>query len=800
METKLGITTVRRLIADECVSEPAREFVSEMKFSNDFASVSEAIERTAEMVDVLDDERTFSLSGLTDTRQWLVTLRAAGTFIDIPELGALRHALKVAAGVSAFFAIEDNPYPYLGEMAAEMNDVREIVRIIDRVMTDNGVIKDNASPQLSDIRHRMSTIQNRISSAVRKVLSRAVADGIVDADTQPAIRDGRLVLPVAAMNKRRLSGIVHDESASGRTFFIEPAEVVELNNEQRELELEERREIVRILIETATYIRPHLPGLSTTFAILYQLDFIHAKALFAKKVGGTKPHIVDRSIVQWHDARHPILRLSLEARDRSVVPLNIDLTSDTARILVVSGPNAGGKSVALKTVGANQYMLQCGILPVMDANSRMGIFDRIFVDLGDDQSLEDDLSTYSSHLRNMKYILTHGTDRSMILIDEFGAGTEPQIGGAIAQALLAQFNDKGMWGVITTHYQNLKQFAQETPDIVNGSMVYDRQLMKPTFRLVMGTPGSSFAVEIALRTGLPKSIIEDAEKIVGSDYFNLDKYLLDINRDRRYWENKRADIKRREKHLEDVIARYEQNAESLRQQRRVIIEEAKTQADSIIARSNAAIERTIHEIRTGNAEKDEIRAIRQRLADERHDIASEDPKENKELRKAPRPKKQKLQTSSPKPQTLSVGDNVLLDNQGQPGEILDVIRDKAVVNFGLMKMTVPLSRLTATIRKPQTSNLKPQTATIEASRERQLSFKTEIDVRGMRADEAIQAVTYFIDDALQFNAGRIRILHGTGTGALRVAIRQYLATVPGVKSYHDEDVRFGGAGITVINL
>ena len=805
IEHKLGMDGVRLLLTEKCVSEPARCHVSDMKFITDFAQIKNELEQTAEMVSVLEGERNLSLSGLTDTREWLSRIRAAGTFIDVDDLAALRRCMNIAEQVRSFFDVPENPYPTLGQLAGEMTDVRPYVRIINNVLTDNGIIKDNASPELRDIRSRLSTIQGRMASAMRRVLSRAVADGIVETDTQPSVRDGRLVLPVAAMNKRRINGIVHDESATGKTYFIEPAEVVELGNEQRELIIEERREIVKILTQTANLLRPGLPELATTFEILYRFDFIRAKALFAIDTGGAKPVLKDYPLIEWHDARHPLLRLNLEARGRSVVPLDIDLTEKTARILVVSGPNAGGKSVTLKTVGINQYMIQCGVLPVMDAHSRAGIFDGIFVDLGDDQSIEDDLSTYSSHLRNMKFILSHGNNRSLVLIDEFGAGTEPQIGGAIAQALLTEFNDKGMWGVVTTHYRNLKQLAQETPGMINGSMVYDRQLMQPTFKLAVGSPGSSFAVEIALRTGLPKSIIDRAESIVGSDYFNLDKYLLDINRDRRYWENKRNEIKRRQKHLEDVISRYEENAENLRNQRRVILDEAKTEAERILDRSNAAIEQTIRDIRRAQADKEETRALRRKLAEERQKITAEEPEENKTLKKAPRPKSSKnKKTAEPIKEGLALGDNVLLDNQGQPGQIIEIGRDKATVMFGLMKMTVPIDRLSRTMRKPRTqpgagvSIVSRQTA--EASRMRQLDFKNEIDVRGMRADEAVQAVTYFIDDALQFNAGRVRILHGTGTGALRMVIRQYLSTVSGVSRYHDEDVRFGGAGITVVEL
>jgi len=793
---------VRRVIAENCISDMARERVDSMALTTEYDSISLELSLTDEMVSILAGDAPFNLGGLSDVRPWLDQLRIDGTFIDVNELNSLRRALRTVAEVRTFFAAVDCPWANLKSLVIEMVDVIPVIRLIDTILTPTGEVKDNASPTLRDIRSRLSTIGNRISSTIRRVLARAVAEGIIDSDTTPAVRDGRQVLPVAAMNKRRISGIVHDESATGKTFFIEPAEVVELNNEQRELEIDERREIVRILTEVARQIRPELPALSTTFEIMGRLDFVRAKAIFATRIGGSRPELVNRSIIQWHDARHPVLRMTLETHGRDVVPLDIDLTDQTARILVVSGPNAGGKSVALKTVGIIQYMTQCGILPPLDRRSRMGIFDGIFVDIGDDQSMEDDLSTYSSHLRNMKFVLAHANNRSLVLIDEFGGGTEPQIGGAIAQALLTRFNELELWGVVTTHYQNLKQLAEETPGLVNGSMIYDRNRMTPTFRLAIGHPGSSFAIEIARKTGLPEDIIHAAEDIVGSDYVNLDKYLLDITRDRRYWENKRADIHRREKHLENVIARYEENAESLRTQRRAIIEEAKKQADEIIARSNAAIERTIHEIRLAEADKEQTRALRSQLAAERETIARDTTEEPGALKRAPRSKKKKTQSTLPKTiETIAEGDSVLLDNQGNPGTVIEINRSKATVAFGTIKITVPLTRLSKTIRQASSGRKDASfvsAVTVEASRQRQLDFKAEIDVRGMRADEAIQAVTYFIDDALQFNAKRVRILHGTGTGALRIAIRNYLDTVPGVRSFHDEDVRFGGAGITVV--
>ncbi len=807
IEKKIGMDVVRRWLTEACLSPMGRERVESMEFKTDFDQIRSELGGVAEMQLVLEDERGFSLDGISDGRKHISALKVAGTFVDAPELHAIRRALKVSADTVAFFNTENENLPILTGTVNGMAEVTPVIKFIDRILDPTGAVKDNASPALADIRRRMSTIQNRISSAIRRIMSRAVSDGIIEADTKPAVRSGRVVIPVAAMNKRKITGIVHDESATGKTYFIEPGEVVELGNEQRELEIDERREIVRILIEAADYLRPSVPELLNTFEILGLLDFILAKAKFANTVGGQLPQLSREPIVRWHDARHPVLRMSLEKQNRPVVPLDIELEQPDRRILVVSGPNAGGKSVVLKTVGIIQYMAQSGILPPLDSRSVVGLFERLFVDIGDDQSIEDDLSTYSSHLKNMKYILSHANRRSLVLIDEFGSGTEPQIGGAIAQAILSEFNMMNLFGVITTHFQNLKQMAEDTPGLINGSMIYDRNQMKPTFKLSIGHPGSSFAVEIARKTGLPESIIAKAEEIVGSDYINLDKYLLDITRDRRYWENKRAEIRRKEKHLDDVIARYEENAENLRTQRRSILEEAKQHADEIIARSNSAIERTIHDIKKVQAEREATREARSKLAEERLEISASVPDENPLLAKAPKSKKKKNSgTGKPAPSAKSkpeVGDNVLLDGQGQPGKIVEINGNKAQVVFGLMKLNVALDRLEKTLRQPSTGAKAASFISSETSdnmRDKQLAFKSEIDVRGMRADEAIQAVTYFIDDAIQFNTRRVRILHGTGTGALRTAIRQYLDTVGGVSSFHDEDVRFGGAGITVVEL
>ena len=816
IEHKTGFDAVREHIAGLCSSSLGRDICAQMSFSANFATVRRTLRETAEMLAIISADNDFSIGGIHDKRAMLTALRVPGSFPAESELQGLRTSLGAMAEIASFFSKvrkEENdrittPYPELDTLARDLYAFPAVTAAIDRIIDRHGEIKDNASPELADIRRSMSACAGSINSTMRRVIANAVKEGYLEADVTPSVRDGRLVIPVAPMYKRKISGIVHDESASGKTFFIEPAELVEANNRLRELGIEERREIVRILTALADTIRPDIDALLDGFGLLGTFDFIHAKAKYANIVGGALPHLSDKPEIEWYHACHPVLKLSLERQGKEIVPLDITLSHEK-RILVISGPNAGGKSVTLKTVAIVQYMAQCGILPPMYDNSHLGVMDSIFIDIGDDQSIEDDLSTYSSHLRNMKFFLSHGDAATLVLIDEFGGGTEPQIGGAIAQAMLKQFNKRGMWGVITTHYHNLKQFAEETPGLVNGSMLYDRQRMEPMFRLAIGNPGSSFAIEIARKTGIPEEIIADAGEIVGSDYVNMDRYLLDIARDRRYWENKRSAIRQIEKHIDDILARYEEEIETLRGKRREIISEAKEQAQRILDESNSAIERTIREIRTSQAEKERTQEARRRLEADRRTLADKTEKaERHPLLERRTPKKKTRSENAQKAvaeQPLAVGDNVLLDGAGTVGTIAAISGKDATVIFGQMKTTVKLARLKRTIKKAQSGAVPGgvsyiSTQTAEANRERQLAFSNEIDVRGMRTDEAVQAVMYYIDDAIQFNAGRIRILHGTGTGALRQYIRRYLDTVDAVHRYHDEDVRFGGPGITVVEF
>ncbi len=824
IEDKIGFTAVRADVRKRCLCGLGEALCDEMAFSGDAREVTARLGHVDEMCRALHADEPFVMDSLSDSTPALKALGVEGNWLSAKEFMSLRSGLEMMESVSRYFRgpAEENgnaitlPYPGLTALTKELAAFPELVKKINTVIDQHGEVRDNASPALADIRRSLRSMAGSIASALRRVMRKAVEEGILEPDAAPSVRDGRQVIPVSPMYKRKISGIVHDESASGKTFYIEPAEVVEANNRLRELEIEEQREVVRILSELSASMRPYLPEMMQSYQILGRLDFIRAKALYALDRRCNMPNLSDAPEIDWYGAFHPVLREVLEKQGREIVKLNITL-SEGKRILVVSGPNAGGKSVVLKTVAIVQYMAQCGLVPPLESNSHVGVFDSLFMDIGDDQSIEDDLSTYSSHLRSMKVFLQKADNRSLALIDEFGGGTEPRIGGAIAEAILKKLAARGVWGIVTTHFQNLKELADNTPGLVNGSMLYDRQRMKPMFKLSVGTPGSSFAIEIARQTGLPEDVLADVEQIVGKGYLDMDRYLMDINRDKRYWENKRADIRAKEKKIDALLEKYENDALELRSKRRELIDEAKNQAKEIIAGTNAAIERTILEIRQSQAEKQATREARERLkAEQMHtvdanvsgnidiiDKALKAAGKNRKL-KGLKPGSDKSSRAAAPEIEIGPGTNVLLDGRGEPGQVISLEGKNALVAFGNLKTSVALSRLKPTMKKISSGTSDGSTfvsrATSEDDRSRQLNFSQEIDVRGMRAAEAVQAVTYFIDDAVRFNSDRVRILHGTGTGALRQYIREYLHAVHEVKNYHDEDVRFGGAGITVVEF
>ena len=836
-EQKIGFDQIRLLVRGKCLSPLGEERVDGMQFASVFREVEERLEQVAEFVRLLRAEDNFPAQYFFDVRPSLKRIRIEGMYLDEQELFDLRRSLETIRDIVRFLLREEeteaSPYPRLKRLAGDIDVFPDIITKINAILSPYGKMKDNASPELARIRRELSATMGSISRTLNNILRSAQSEGVVDKDVTPAMRDGRLVIPVAPALKRKIRGIVHDESASGKTVFIEPAEVVEANNRIRELESDERREITRILTEFSAGLRPSIPAVLLSYEFLAEIDFIRAKALFAEDIQALKPALENRQVIDWATAVHPLLQLSLARHGKKVVPLDIAL-DEQQRILIISGPNAGGKSVCLKTVGLLQYMLQCGLLIPLHESSRAGLFENIFIDIGDEQSIEDDLSTYSSHLTNMKVMMKHCNERSLILIDEFGGGTEPQIGGAIAEAVLKRFNQKRAFGVITTHYQNLKHFAEDNEGVVNGAMLYDRHLMQALFQLQIGNPGSSFAVEIARKIGLPEDVIADASAIVGSDYIHADKYLQDIVRDKRYWENKRQTIRQREKQMEETIERYQREVEELQKSRKEIITQAREEAERLVKEANARIENTIRTIKEAQAEKEKTRQARQELADFRQSIEEQEAAKAREqeeritrqmerLReKQERKKSRKDKDKAAQSDAQSLAERrareearrlaaivpdayVRMKGQNTVGQVLEVNGKNAIVAFGNLKTTVKTDLLEPSAPPRKDADLSTKstfvsTQTRDSMHEKKLHFKQDIDVRGMRGDEAIQAVTYFIDDALMVGVPRVRILHGTGTGILRTLIRQYLQTVPGVRHFADEHVQFGGAGITVVDL
>jgi DNA mismatch repair protein MutS2 len=800
-EQKIEFQKVRQLLSERCLSPLGREKVEEMGFLTSYDEIEPLLFHTEEFVRIREEEDSFPADHFYDMRPILRRIRIEGSWIDQNALFELRRSLQTINGIVAFLRRDEEKtpkYPYLLALAGEVLTFPEITKRIDGILDGFGQVKDHASPRLSEIRRELTSTVNGISRSLNAILRKAQAEGYVDKDVSPSMRDGRLVIPVNPSHKRKIKGIVHDESASGKTVFIEPSEVVEANNRIRELEADERREIIRILTDFTNWLRPFLPDLLESYEFLAKIDFIQAKAAFATLVGGIKPPINNTPQIDWVEAVHPLLYLALKKQNRKIVPLDITLEGDN-RILVISGPNAGGKSVCLKTVGLLQYMVQCGLLIPLKENSKVGVFNDIFIDIGDEQSIENDLSTYSSHLLNMKFFEKHCNGKSLLLIDEFGSGTEPRIGAAIAEALLDRFNRQQSFGVITTHYQNLKHFANENRGVVNGAMLYDRHEMQPLFRLAIGNPGSSFAVEIARKTGIPEEVIAHASEIVGKDYIDMDKYLQDISRDKRYWERKRDEIRRERKRLEEITSKYETDLEAINKQKKEILAQAREQAERLLAESNARIENTIREIREAGAEKEKTKQIRKSLQEFKEKIEPTDIAEtNKRKKQNPRHKVNNDDVSK-QVKPLAAGDTVRLIGQNSPGEIMEVSGKKAVVAFGMIKSTVDLTKLER-VSANQIKKEAKSSNTRDLLHERKLNFKQDIDVRGMRGDEALQAVMYFVDDAIQLGVQRVRILHGTGTGALRQVIREYLGSVNGVARFQDEHVQFGGTGITVVDL
>lgn len=840
-EHKVGFDDIRTLICGFCQSELGKERVADLHMLTEISAIRQRLTEAQELETILEEMVELPEMAFYDLRPAIQRIRLEGTHIEEEDLSKLKKSLDTLHSwlkiIRATKEDEDTPiYPALNQLSMGVFTFLAVAATIDKTLDRYGKIKDEASPELARIRSELRASEGSVNRTLHGILKEVKNEGLVPQDVTPTFREGRLVIPVSPSLKRRLRGIVHDESATGKTVFIEPQEVVEANNRIRELEAEERREVIQILKHITMLLRPNSQELLRAFVFLADLEFVRARVSFAKHIGGIYPTVAPYPVIDWTLAQHPLLKLSLAKQGKKVVPLDIKLDRKQ-HILIISGPNAGGKSVCLKTVGLIQYMLQCGLPVPVGEGSKMGVFNNLAIDIGDEQSIEDDLSTYSSHLLNMKNMMKMADSSTLLLIDEFGGGTEPTIGGAMAEAILMRYTTKGAFGIITTHYQNLKHFADAHDGVANGAMLYDRQRMQALFQLQIGNPGSSFAIEIARKIGIPEDVIADATDIVGKDYVNADKYLLDIVRDKRYWENKRQTIHSQEKQMEQTIQKYEQEIEELKQKRKEIIQSARQQAEDIIRNSNAVVENTIREIREAQAEKERTKEIRSELNEFRDQLEQatrseydemierkmrqiqerkkrqEDRKRDKNekaIREAQRPAIGSLLTAlGAKPQStdgLVIGMPVKIIGTTAIGTVEKINGKRITVQFGMVRSVMDASKLAPAKPEKKAAQQSFQVATYMSQetqdriRETHLNFHPEIDIRGMRGDEALETITRYIDDAILVGASRVRILHGTGNGILRQLIRQYLHTVPQVISARDEDVRFGGAGITVVGI
>ena len=822
-ESKIGFDRIRALIAERCNTEAARAKLDEHRFSSRREVVENRIASADEMRTIIQMEHEFPNEEFCDLTALIAKVRVEGTFLDLEEAVLLARALRQVDAISRFIRSRERAvYPTLHRLTEDVISLEAIANHIDSLIDRFGQMRDSASDELYRIRRAIREREGQASKRLQQVLQAAKSAGIVEADATLSIRDGRAVIPVSAGNKRKLNGFVQGESATGKTVFIEPVEVVELNNELRELEYAERREIVRILSELTDRIRPEIDTIEASADYLATIDMLRAKGRFAAENGCVRPIVSLDGRMELRTARHPLLAIALAKEKKSVVPLDMLLNGEK-RILVISGPNAGGKSVCLKTVGLLQYMFQCGFPIPCGENSELPLFESIFIDIGDEQSIDNDLSTYSSHLMNMKNMLSGASSRTLVLIDEFGTGTEPIMGGAIAEAILEQLVERGTYGVITTHYSNIKYFASNHEGVENGAMMFDVQNIRPLFRLEMGKPGSSFAVEIARKIGLPEQIIRTASEKAGSDHINIERQLREIARDRRYWEQKRDRIRIADRKVEELETSYAEQLSRIKAERQQIIREAKEEAQRLIADANRQIENTIRTIRESQAEKELTRLARKELDDVRERTARDEAAEaersarvdremerierrrqRREERKAAGGKSESAEVVEKQiPRVIEVGTKVRIKNQDGVGEVQEVKGKKATVAFGHILTTVALDRLEAVSNAEYKRQTRPTTARTVVSvdvSQRKLNFKDNIDVRGMRAVDALEAVQSFIDDAIMVGIGSVSILHGKGTGALKEEIRRYLRTAPDVATAADEHADRGGAGITVVTF
>jgi DNA mismatch repair protein MutS2 len=802
-EEKVGFNRIREMLRELCLSPSGEAYVDRIRFISNYDLLVKLLSQTEEFRQLISMPGNFPSNDYFDLTPELTRIAIEGTYIEQEKLFDLRSSLAtINECVKYISKQEPGKFPELRSLINPVNIEPEIVNRIDKIIDNAGKITDSASRELGEIRKKLASKRSSIDRKIKSSLQQAIKSGWVNSDTEVTIRNGRQVIPVPAAYKRQLRGFIHDQSATGQTVYIEPEEIFETNNEIREIEAEERREIIRILKEVSSLIRPEIPALLEAYRILGIIDFIRAKAKFAIKINAIKPELDHEPGIDWNLAVHPLLFLSHQKQKKTVVPLNIKLSREQ-RILVISGPNAGGKSVCLKTIGLLQYMLQCGLLIPVDDVSKSGIFTSLFIDIGDEQSLENDLSTYSSHLTSMKYFVQNSDSSSLFLIDEFGTGTEPQLGGAIAEAVLEKLNSKETFGVVTTHYSNLKLMAGKENGIVNGAMLFDSKAMQPLYQLSIGKPGSSFAFEIARKIGFPKAILQNAEKKVGKKQLDFDQQLQQLEIDKSEILKEKQKLSDSKEQLSRITEKYHKLNNSLETRKSEIILAAQKDAAQLIESSNKLIENTIKEIRESQADKEKTKLLRADLKVRQKNIISQVPgiklKKKKEKPAAP------SEITFNKKEAITIGDVIKITDQNVMGEVLEINDDEVVIGFNSVRFKTRISRIEK-ISKEESKNLPKLTVHSKRSdvindlNDKLATFNLQLDVRGQRGEAAIDLVKHYVDDAILLNIREVRILHGKGFGILRTMIHEYLRTLPEIKQFHDEHIERGGQGITVVIL
>ena len=810
-EDKIGFTRIREMIEGRCLSPLGKNLAQNMHFSTNFSKLSLYLNQTNEFKNVLISGRAFPSQDYLDLSEELQRIKTPGSFIFVENLFDLLISLTTINECLLFFKHKDSDqFPLLVKLGKDIFIPNEIITAANKIIDDKKIIKDTASEQLQIIRHQLNVKKNSINKRIAQIMQKVKSEGMSREDAEVTIRDGHLVIPINAVNKRKIKGYIHDESATGQTIFIEPAEIVDLGNELRELELAEKREIIKILTIFTDNLRPWIEELENAYQYLGVIDFLRAKALFSLEIGAVLPELSKSPMLEWRKAIHPLLFINHKLQKKKVEPLTIELNQHN-RILIISGPNAGGKSVCLKTVGLVQYMLQCGLLIPVHESSIAGIFKQLFIDIGDEQSLDNDLSTYSSHLMNLKHLLKNADGQTLFMIDEFGSGTEPQLGGAIAEAILENLNKIKAFGVVTTHYANLKLLAGSQPGLINGAMLFDTNNIQPLYQLQIGKPGSSFAFEIARKIGFPESILTEAISKTGSTQIDFDNQLNQLEQERKALLQKKIELEAADEFISDIMERYKTKLELLENSSKEIIQKAKNQAKDILSNSNKLIENTVREIRETQAAKEQTKLAREKVTVLKKELDIIEPSEIvKEIKKnEPQiiiPHEEKDEEKHPTDnKSFIVGDFIKITGQDTIGQIIKLTGKKAEIAFGQMKMKIDLEKLEKAKRseirkdkeKSQSTNYKSIMSDIN---DKLATFKVQLDIRGKRADEALDEVRHYIDDAILLRISEVSILHGKGNGTLREVVRQFLTSITEVKKFKDAHLEMGGSGITVVTL